>query len=552
MYLGDIALGATIDFKFTSRAFASGAPTTLSGTPVVSAYVGNGTTEITAGITLSVDFDSRTGLNNVRVVASSGNGFAAQTDVEIVITTGTVGGVSVVGEVVGTFSIENRTALRPTVAGRTLDVSATGEAGIDWANIGSPTTAVNLSATNFDVDQVVASVSGAVASVTGAVGSVTGNVGGNVTGSVGSIAAGGISEASFATTAGSFTPLGIIDQGTAQAATNTTLQLRSGATFANDEILGSAIQITGGSTGVGQTRTILDYDSSTDTATVAAWTVTPTGTITYKVWAAPPADGTAAAILATTTKLDGMLELDGGSAGLYQYTPVALAEGGGSPAAIWNYDISAIVTSGLAGTKLNSASSAGDPWGTSVPGAYGAGTAGFILGTNLNATVSSRASQTSLDTLDDFVDTEVAAIKVKTDFLPSATAGAAGGLFIAGANAATTANITGNLTGNVTGSVGSVSGAVGSVTGNVGGNVTGSVGSVTAAVSVTGDLSATMKTSVQTAADAAITANADVDAIKAKTDSLTFTTAGMVDSAVKRVGSTTLTLAGTGGQGYGG
>lgn len=57
--------------------------------------------------------------------------------------------------------------LTPTTAGRTLDVSAGGEAGLDWANIGSPTTAVNLSATNIDVDQVVASVSGAVGSVTG-------------------------------------------------------------------------------------------------------------------------------------------------------------------------------------------------------------------------------------------------------------------------------------------------------------------------------------------------------------------------------------------------
>lgn len=75
-----------------------------------------------------------------------------------------------------------QTPLQPTVAGRTLDVSATGEAGIDWANIGSPTTAVNLSGTNIDVDQVVASVSGAV-------GSVTGNVGGNVAGSVGSVTA---------------------------------------------------------------------------------------------------------------------------------------------------------------------------------------------------------------------------------------------------------------------------------------------------------------------------------------------------------------------------
>lgn len=76
--------------------------------------------------------------------------------------------------------------LIPTTAGRTLDVSTTGEAGLDWANIGSPTTAQNLSATNIDVDQVVASVSGAVGSVAGAVGSVTGAVG-SVTGSVGSV-----------------------------------------------------------------------------------------------------------------------------------------------------------------------------------------------------------------------------------------------------------------------------------------------------------------------------------------------------------------------------
>lgn len=37
--------------------------------------------------------------------------------------------------------------LAPTVAGRTLDVSAGGEAGLDWANVGTPAAAVNLSAT---------------------------------------------------------------------------------------------------------------------------------------------------------------------------------------------------------------------------------------------------------------------------------------------------------------------------------------------------------------------------------------------------------------------
>lgn len=38
--------------------------------------------------------------------------------------------------------------LCPTVAGRTLDVSAGGEAGLDWSNIGSPTTSVALSGTS--------------------------------------------------------------------------------------------------------------------------------------------------------------------------------------------------------------------------------------------------------------------------------------------------------------------------------------------------------------------------------------------------------------------
>jgi hypothetical protein len=58
-------------------------------------------------------------------------------------------------------------ALKSTVANRQLDVTATGASGIDWANIEGPTTAQNLSATNIDVDQIVASVSGAVGSVTG-------------------------------------------------------------------------------------------------------------------------------------------------------------------------------------------------------------------------------------------------------------------------------------------------------------------------------------------------------------------------------------------------
>lgn len=95
-------------------------------------------------------------------------------------------------------------------------------------------------------------------------------------------------ELAFDDTAGSVPHMGIIDQGTAQSATSTTLVLRSGAAFADDELIGATIVITGGSAGAGQARLITDYVSSTATATVAAWATTPTGTITYKIYATAP------------------------------------------------------------------------------------------------------------------------------------------------------------------------------------------------------------------------------------------------------------------------
>lgn len=49
---------------------------------------------------------------------------------------------------------------------------------------------------------------------------------------------------------------------------------------------------------------------------------------------------------------------------------------------------------GSLGAKVNSAASAGDPWTATLPGAYGAGTAGYILGHNVDATVSSRGTST--------------------------------------------------------------------------------------------------------------------------------------------------------------
>jgi hypothetical protein len=119
-----------------------------------------------------------------------------------------------------------------------------------------------------------------------------------------------------------------------------------------------------------------------------------------------------AAILADTNELQtdwangGRLDLilDAASAP----TAAAVAD------AVWDEALAGHAGAGSAGEALAAAGTAGDPWTTAVPGAYGAGTAGKIIGDNLNATISSRASQASLDTLDDLVDTEVAAIKTDT------------------------------------------------------------------------------------------------------------------------------------------
>jgi hypothetical protein len=73
--------------------------------------------------------------------------------------------------------------------------------------------------------------------------------------------------------------------------------------------------------------------------------------------------------------------------------------------AVWDEAIVGHLSGGTTGAALNAAGSAGDPWTTPVPGAYGAGTAGFIIGGNLDAKVS--------------------LVKAKTDNLPAAPAAVA-------------------------------------------------------------------------------------------------------------------------------
>lgn len=76
---------------------------------------------------------------------------------------------------------------------------------------------------------------------------------------------------------------------------------------------------------------------------------------------------------------------------------------------IWDEVLSGHAGVGSTGAALSAAGGSGDPWSTALPGAYGAGTAGNIVGTNLDATVSSRATVAALSTL----QTDVNAISAR-------------------------------------------------------------------------------------------------------------------------------------------
>ena len=52
--------------------------------------------------------------------------------------------------------------------------------------------------------------------------------------------------------------------------------------------------------------------------------------------------------------------------------------------AVWDEDISDHDDEGSTGEALAAASTGGDPWATELPGSYGDGTAGKIIGGNLN------------------------------------------------------------------------------------------------------------------------------------------------------------------------
>ncbi len=265
-HLGDYDASAVIYGKFTTFQPSTGAPFALAGTPALSVYKDNSTTQSTTGVTLTVSFDSVTGLNHYAIDTSSdGTFYSAGSFFDIVITTGTVDGVSVVGATVASFTIRKDSSLKPATAGRTLVVDASGLADANTVKLG---------------------------------------------------------------------PSG---SGTAQTARD----------------IGLSVLLSSG-TGTGQ-----------------------------------------------VSLASGKVSLISADIG-----------------AVWDVTLASHVSAGTTGFALNAASSAGDPWATALPGSYGAGTAGKIVGDNLNATVSSRLASASYTAPD---NAGISAIESSVGSLPTAT-----------------------------------------------------------------------------------------------------------------------------------
>ncbi|MDC0600106.1 hypothetical protein OAO65_02230 [Flavobacteriales bacterium] len=165
-YFGDFAEDETLYIPFNT--FSSDDPsasvtiTNLADADIKVHKDGSVTQIVTDGATIAIDFDSITGNHLITIDTSVHADYTTGADYQVRIEGTTVDGATI-NAWVGSFSIENRHsagALRPTTAGRTLDVTATGAAGIDWGNIENKTTANDLSGTDIQLVDTVTTVTG--------------------------------------------------------------------------------------------------------------------------------------------------------------------------------------------------------------------------------------------------------------------------------------------------------------------------------------------------------------------------------------------------------
>lgn len=131
MEIKTFVLGSGTNYGFFTTVDTDGAPITLAGTPSLACNV-NGAVAATAGLTLSVDYDSVTGRHRVAVDVDNATLALADGDsVDVYIAAGTVDSVSVVGQSVLKFVATDGSLLAQT----STDVQTAAAAAITAAGL---------------------------------------------------------------------------------------------------------------------------------------------------------------------------------------------------------------------------------------------------------------------------------------------------------------------------------------------------------------------------------------------------------------------------------
>ena len=430
--LGDFDVSAVVYGKFSTFRPSSGAAYTLAGSPVLSVYKDNSTTQSTTGVTLTADFDSVTGLNHFAIDTSAdGTFYAAGSFFDVVITTGTVDSVSVVGAVVASFTIRKNSALKPTTAGRTLVVDSSGLADANTVKIGPTGSGTAQTARDIGASVLLSSGTG-----TGQLDFTSGVVKANVTQLLGTAwltpGTAGTPDVNVKLWNGLATVALPLVPTTAGRTLDVSAGGEAGVDWANVGSPTTTLALTG---------TTIATTQKVDVETIKTNPVVNAGTITFPTGATlASTTNITGGTITTTTNLTNLPAITSN-----WLTAAGLATDAAQEIAgyVWDVTLSGHLTSGTTGNALNAAGSAGDPWSTALPGAYGAGSAGYIIGTNLNATVTSRMATFTLPTnFSALAITSGGIVQADLQTIKTQTVTCSGGVTIPAATLASTTNIT--------------------------------------------------------------------------------------------------------------
>ena len=380
-----------------------------------SAAAGLGTTTYEDGIVLYAPTQAETNYEAFCVIAYKTGCIPASTTV--VTSASATAGHSVLA------AITHTGAVIPTVTSVTNAVTA----GTVSDKTGYSLSASGLaSITSWSVaitGNITGNLSGSVGSVSGAVASVTGNVGGNVNGFVGSIS--GVTfppnfGAILINASGHISRVTLVDTTT----TNSDMRGTDGAALASiwTSTVAGRIDATISSRSSHSAADVWSVATRTLTAFSFSVTVGTNNDKTgYSLATAPlDASGTAAAVwgallasyTSNTTFGGRILRTDQASSG----NSAKVTSAGHVAADIHDLQPAVIQSTHFAASAIDANALAADA-ASKVATAVRTNLA-TELG-RIDATTSSRASQASVDTLTTYVDTEVAAIKAKTDNLPA-------------------------------------------------------------------------------------------------------------------------------------